>query len=217
MNTITADQGIANNDAARGQLFSTDDVDFAQLEGVKDLNVEIVVSNPLLSTDRMWAIRFKADGTVMIVLGMRDYGRGWYSGYFASLVAARLGVPFRRLRIYYSATLPAVLQTPVRPPTAFRRSQTGPVASAVADIIDAMCDQVVEKASFGFAAMAGVEAVDVGFDQATGRFFVLGKDRSGNVLQIAEAIRGGEATKEAFNELHVPQLGRLPGTLLIIP
>jgi hypothetical protein len=53
--------------------------------------------------------------TVTLVLGMRDYGRGWFSAYFAGLVVARLGLPFRRVRIYYSATLPAVSQTPRKP------------------------------------------------------------------------------------------------------
>jgi hypothetical protein len=80
--------------------------------GIENLNVEIVNKNPLLPTDRKWAIRFGAGEIVTVVLGMRDYGRGWFSAYFAGLVVDRLGLPFRRVRIYYSATLPAVSQTP---------------------------------------------------------------------------------------------------------
>src|ERR1700734_4193151 len=76
------------------------------LQSAGKLNVEMLTANPLLQTDRKSEIRFKAGGAVTIVLGMRDYGRGWYSAHFASLVANRLGVPFRRIRVYYSATLP---------------------------------------------------------------------------------------------------------------
>src|ERR1700723_3578483 len=65
--------------------------------GIENLNVEIVNKSPLLPTDRKWAIRFGAGESVTVVLGMRDYGRGWFSAYFAGLAAARLGVPFRRI------------------------------------------------------------------------------------------------------------------------
>jgi hypothetical protein len=67
-----------------------------------ELNVEMLATNPLLPTSRKWAIRFNASGTVTIVLGMRDYGWGWYSAHFASLAAARLGLPFRWMRVYYT-------------------------------------------------------------------------------------------------------------------
>jgi hypothetical protein len=88
------------------------DVGFLSHESVGELNVEMLTADPWLQTDRKLAIRFDAGGAVTIVLGMRDYGRGWYSAHFASLVANRLGLPFRRIRVYYNATLPAVLQTP---------------------------------------------------------------------------------------------------------
>jgi hypothetical protein len=53
--------------------------------GIENLNVEIVNKNPLLPTDRKWAIRFGTGETLTVVLGMRDYGRGWFSAYFAGL------------------------------------------------------------------------------------------------------------------------------------
>lgn len=94
--------------------------------------------------DRRWAIRFGTDGTVTLVLGMKDYGRGWFSGYFASLVAARLEVPFHRVRLYYSGTFPAVLQKPTPLSMEVHREHIGPVASAAADTIERLCDLVVE-------------------------------------------------------------------------
>jgi hypothetical protein len=104
-------------------------------------------------------------------------------------VATRLGIPFRQIRLYYSATLPAVLQTPVSSAIAQRRSHTGLLASAVADVIERICDEVIERGRSTFAALAGVGAFDVSFDPRAGRFFVVDRERSGNILAIAETSR----------------------------
>jgi hypothetical protein len=100
--TRRADSGAATDPIAAPH--DTSEVGLVESARAENLNVETVISNPLLPTDRKWAIRFNAGGTVTIVLGMKDDGRGWFSGYFAGLAAARLGVPFRRVRVYYSAT-----------------------------------------------------------------------------------------------------------------
>jgi CO/xanthine dehydrogenase Mo-binding subunit len=180
---------IASENDADDRLVHTDEAGFAWGTTVENLDVETVTSNPLLPTDRRWVIRFNAGGTATIVLGMKDHGRGWFSAYFAGLVAARLGIPFRKVRVYYSATLPAVLQTPMPSPTVLNRNRIGPVASAVAEVIEGLCDQVIEKGRLAFAAMAGVGAIDVGFDQSAGRYFVLDRDSSRNILEIAETSR----------------------------
>jgi hypothetical protein len=188
MDIIATEPCIANSDA-HDHLAPTSKAGLVQGTTVENLNVEAVTSNPLLPTDRKWGIRFNAGGTATIVLGMKDYGRGWFSPYFAGLVATRLGIPHRLIRVYYSATLPAVLQTPAPSPVVLRRSQVGPIASAVAEVIEGLCEQVTARGRLAFAAMAGVGAIDVGFDQSTGRFFVLDGDRSRNILVIAEAYR----------------------------
>jgi hypothetical protein len=110
-----------------------------------ELNVEMLATNPLLPTSRKWAIRFNTSGTVTIVLGMRDYGWGWYSAHFASLAAARLGLPFRWMRVYYSATLPAVLQTPQESRIQPDGCRSGPLAVAVGELIEEMCGRVIEN------------------------------------------------------------------------
>jgi CO/xanthine dehydrogenase Mo-binding subunit len=198
MDTIATELHIAENHAAPGHLGRTSEIGFVQNARVENLNIETVPSNPFLPTGRKWAIRFNAGGTVTIVLGMRNYGRGWYSSYFAGLVTARLGVPFQRVRIYYSATLPAVLQTPMTSPIVFHRTHLGPVATAVAEVIEAMCDHVIERGRLAFAAMAGVGPGDVGFDQSTGRFFVLDRNRSGRILEIAATTRGKSSLSTEF-------------------
>jgi CO/xanthine dehydrogenase Mo-binding subunit len=190
MDTIATELPIAKSYAAPGHLGRTGEMGFAQNARVENLNIETIPSSPFLQANRKWAIQFNAGGTVTIVLGMRDYGRGWYSAYFAGLVTARLGVPFQRVRIYYTATLPAVLQTPMPSSIVYHRSHIGPVATAVADVIETMCDRVVERGRLAFAAMAGVGPGDVGFDQSSGRFFVLDRIRSGRILEIAATVRG---------------------------
>jgi len=198
MDIITTEARIAKNSAVHDHLIPTSEAGFTRSARGENLNIESTPTNPILPTDRKWALRFNADGTVTIVLGMRDYGRGWFSAYFAALVAARVGIPFRRVRLYYSATLPAVLQTPRPSRILLRGSTPGPVAGAVADVIEDMCDRVIEKGRLAFAAMAGVGAADIGFDQANGLFFVLDRDRSGSILEIAATARGGPTASAEF-------------------
>jgi CO/xanthine dehydrogenase Mo-binding subunit len=151
-----------------------------------ELNVEMVTADSFLQTDRKSAIRFSASGTITIVLGIRDYGRGWYSAHFASLVATRLGLPFRRMRVYYSATLPAVLQTPQEFRILPAGSRPGPFATAVGKLIDEMCGRVVENGRVIFAELTGATPAAVRFDQTAGRFFALDGSRSASILDIAE-------------------------------
>src|SRR5262245_34033382 len=154
------------------------------------LDIETVAFSPLLSSEWKWAIRFNTDGTMTIVLGMRNYGRGWFSAYFAGLVAARLGIPFRLVHIYYRASLPAALQTPMPSSTMPGRCEIGPIATAVGEIIEHMCDQVIDKGRLAFASIAGVDSFDVRFDQSTGRFLSVDFDRSDTVIELARSIRG---------------------------
>ena len=168
--------------------------------GIENLNVEIVNKNPLLPTDRKWAIRFGSGEIVTVVLGMRDYGRGWFSAYFAGLAAARLGLPFRRVRIYYNATLPAVSQTPRIAGILLHGSQPGAVATAVGDIICEMCGLVIEKGRLASAAVAGVGAADVGFDAPTGCFFARNTGWSGRIQDIAKIARDGASASTEFTK-----------------
>ena len=168
--------------------------------GIENLNVEIVNKSPLLPTDRKWAIRFGAGETVTLVLGMRDYGRGWFSAYFAGLVVARLGLPFRRVRIYYSATLPAVSQTPRIAGILLYGSRPGPVAAAAGDIICEMCGLVIERGRLASAAVAGAGAADVDFDASTGCFFVRNAGWSGRTVDIAKIARDGASASTEFTK-----------------
>ena len=156
---------------------------------VDTLDTETFIMNPALPTDLKWGIRFDASGTVTLVLGMRDYGRGLYTSYFASLMAARLGIPLHRVRVYYSAIRPAVLQTPQPSCVQLHETDPGPIPRGVRGVIEETCDRVIEKGRLAFAAKAGVSAADVGFDQRSARFFVLDRNQSGSILEMAEIAR----------------------------
>jgi hypothetical protein len=172
MNIFSADSRIAKADSARGR---------------QSMNVETVATSPLLSSDRKWAIRFNANGLTTIVLGMRDFGNGYLSAYFARLVVARLGIPLGRIRLYYSATHPAVLQKARPCPDLSSGCNFGPVAAAAAGVIERMCDRVIERRRVTSTAVAGVASFKAGFDQCAGRF---SEDQGGNVLEIAKATQG---------------------------
>ena len=156
---------------------------------VGTLDTETFITNPALPTDLKWGIRFDASGTVTLVLGMRDYGRGLYTSYFARLMAARLGIPFPRVRVYYSAIRPAVLQTPQPSCVQLHETYRGPIPGGVREVIEEICDRVIEKGRLAFAAKAGVNAADVGFDQRSARFFILDMNECTSILEIAEIGR----------------------------
>lgn len=198
MDIIATELHAVNADTAYDRRAFNNEIRLVQSTNARNLNVETVTMSPLLPVDRKWAIRFNVDRTVTIVLGMRDYGRGWFSAYFVGLVAARLGIPFRRIRLYYSATLPAILQTPQPFRILLHGSTPGPVARAAADVIEEMCDRVIEKSRLVFALLAGVGAADIGFDRPTGRFYVLDRDRSGSILEIAASAQGGSSASAEF-------------------
>lgn len=151
------------------------------------LDVETFAAVPFLPADERWAIRFSANETVTLVLGVRDYGGGWFSSYFAGLAASRLGIPYHRIRIYYSAQHPAALRTPMGPPALFRRGEIGPFANAIADIIEAMCDRVIEKGKLAFATIGSIACDNIGFDPLAGRFFVMDSSRSRSLAELVAA------------------------------
>ena len=194
MDIAATELHAVNVDTAYGRAFDNE-IRLVQSTKARNLNVETVAMNPLLPADRKWAIRFNVDGTVTIVLGMRDYGRGWFSAYFAGLVATRLGIPFWRIRLYYSAMLPAVLQTPQPFRILLHGSTPGPVARAAADVIEEMCDQVIEKSWSTLALLAGVGAAfgeaDLGGDVSREAHLV-GSHQDGHAIADGTEEPGGE-------------------------
>jgi len=160
----------------------------ARAEG---LNVETVGPISLLPYGQKCGIHFEADATVTIMLGMRDYGDGYASPYFASLVAARLGIPFRRIRLYYAGVHPAVRITPWHIPNVPSRASVGMANAEIGDLIESLCDQAIEQGRRCLASSIGVLPGEIDFEASSGRFFVVGKDRHVNILELAKRARDG--------------------------
>lgn len=83
-------------------IFSTQrDVPWRALE--EGLSVEMAGPCTLLPYRPKCGVQFGIDSTATIVLGMRYSGWADASTYFANLLVARLGIPFKTIRLYYRA------------------------------------------------------------------------------------------------------------------
>src|SRR5690242_6448680 len=69
------------------------------------LGVEMIGSRLLLPHGQKCWIAF-AGAWVTVGLGMRDFGHGYASPYFASVAVGRLGIPFNRVRLYLHGRSP---------------------------------------------------------------------------------------------------------------
>ena len=107
--------------------------------------VETVTPHSLVPHRQKCAIRFEADTTVTILLSMKDSGWADASSYFASLLVARLGIPFKRVRLYYTGGHPAVRRTPKPSSQVLSRANLGIANARIGDLIEEVCDRAVEE------------------------------------------------------------------------
>lgn len=159
------------------------------------LSVEITGPRSLLPYQQRCGLRFEADGTATVVLGMRDYGYGWASPYFAGVVAAKLGVPFERIRMFYTGVHPAVRTTPRNKPYLLCRASVGPSIAGIGDLIEIVCDRVVDRGRRLLASSLGIPAGAIDFDASRGRFHERQQERSFTILDIAAKARDGRLGK----------------------
>jgi carbon-monoxide dehydrogenase large subunit len=135
-------------------------------------------------TQEMGGIRFNADGTVTIVTGTLDYGQGHWTP-FAQVLSAELGVPFAAIRLVQGDS-----------DLLIAGGGTGGSKSLMASgsaIVEAS-RKVVEKGRRAAAQMLEVAEADVAFD--SGRFVVVGTDRSVDIMELAAALREGRIKGE---------------------
>jgi carbon-monoxide dehydrogenase large subunit len=159
------------------------------------LNVEVVGPRSLLPHQQRCGLRFEADGTVTIVLGTRDYGYGWASPYFAGIVADKLGVQFERIRMFYTGVHPAARTTPRNKPYLLCRASVGAVIAEIGDLIEVVCDRVIDRGRHLVASSLGVAAGTIGFDASRGRFFDRQQERYFTILDTAARARDGRLGK----------------------
>ncbi len=127
----------------------------------------------------MGGIRFEPNGDVTIITGTLDYGQGHWSP-FAQVLATRLGIPFRRIRLLQGDSDELIAGGG----TGGSKSM---MTSGVA-IVEAG-EKVVEAGKQIAAHVLEAAAADIEF--RAGHFVIAGTDRSVGIMELAEKIRDG--------------------------
>ena len=171
-------------------IFSTQrDLPWRALE--EGLNVEMAGPCTPLPYRQKCGVQFGTDSTVTIVLGMRDSGWADASTYFANLLVARLGIPFNKIRLYYTDIHPAARRTPKQSLQILSRANVGEANAAIGDLIEELCDRAIERGRHFLASSIGVIPGAIKFDASSGRFFVAGSYHQVDFLEAARQARRG--------------------------
>jgi carbon-monoxide dehydrogenase large subunit len=127
----------------------------------------------------MGGIRFEPDGDVTLITGTLDYGQGHWTP-FAQVLAARLGIPFSRIRLLQGDSDELIAGGG----TGGSKSM---MTSGVA-IVEA-ADKCIAAGKEIAAHVLEAAVADIEFD--SGHFAIAGTDRSVGLLELAEKIRLG--------------------------
>jgi carbon-monoxide dehydrogenase large subunit len=131
----------------------------------------------------MGGIRFEDDGSVTIITGTLDYGQG-HATPFAQVLAARLGVPFDRIKLLQGDSDELIAG-----------GGTGGSKSMMASgkaIVEA--SEIVKENGAKIAAHlleASVADIEFHIGPNGGAFEIVGTDRRIGIMELAEQIRGG--------------------------
>ncbi len=127
----------------------------------------------------MGGIRFEPNGDVTIITGTLDYGQG-HASPFAQVLATRLGIPFRRIRLLQGDSDELIAGGG----TGGSKSM---MTSGVA-IVEAG-DKVIAAGRQIAAHVLEAAVADIEFH--AGRFVIAGTDRAIGIMELAEQIRSG--------------------------
>jgi aerobic carbon-monoxide dehydrogenase large subunit len=127
----------------------------------------------------MGGIRFEPNGDVTIITGTLDYGQGHWSP-FAQVLAARLGIPFHRIRLIQGDSDELIAG-----------GGTGGSKSMIVsgNAIVRASEKVVEAGRQIAAHVLEAAAADIEF--RAGRFVIAGTDRSVGLMELAARIHAG--------------------------
>jgi len=127
----------------------------------------------------MGGIRFEPNGDVTIVTGTLDYGQGHWSP-FAQVLATRLGIPFRRIRLLQGDSDALIAG-----------GGTGGSKSMIVsgNAIVRAGEKLVENGKQIAAHVLEAAAADIEF--RAGRFVIAGTDRSIGIMELAERLHAG--------------------------
>jgi len=127
----------------------------------------------------MGGIRFEPDGDVTIITGTLDYGQG-HASPFAQVLAARLGIPFQRIRLLQGDSDELIAG-----------GGTGGSKSMIVsgNAIVGASEKVVEAGRQIAAHVLEAAAADIEF--GAGRFVITGTDRSIGIMELAARLQEG--------------------------
>jgi aerobic carbon-monoxide dehydrogenase large subunit len=127
----------------------------------------------------MGGIRFEPNGDVTIVTGTLDYGQGHWSP-FAQVLAARLGIPFQRIRLLQGDSDELIAG-----------GGTGGSKSMIVsgNAIVGAADKVIERGKQIAAHVLEAATADIEF--GAGRFVIAGTDRSVGLMDLAAQLNSG--------------------------
>jgi len=129
----------------------------------------------------MGGIRFEPNGDVTIVTGTLDYGQGHWTP-FAQVLAARLGIPFQRIRLLQGDSDELIAG-----------GGTGGSKSLIVsgNAIVGAAGKVIEHGRQIAAHLLEAAAADIEF--RSGRFVIAGTDRSVGLMELAAKVNDGLA------------------------
>jgi len=127
----------------------------------------------------MGGIRFEPNGDVTIITGTLDYGQG-HASPFAQVLATRLGIPFQRIRLLQGDSDELIAG-----------GGTGGSKSMIVsgNAIVKAGDKVVGAGRQIAAHVLEAAAADIEF--RSGRFVIIGTDRSVGIMELAAQIHAG--------------------------
>ncbi|HJU19964.1 MAG TPA: xanthine dehydrogenase family protein molybdopterin-binding subunit [Stellaceae bacterium] len=127
----------------------------------------------------MGGIRFEPDGAVTIVTGTLDYGQGHWTP-FAQVLAARLGIPFDRIRLVQGDSDQLIAGGGTGGSKSMMTSGTAIVRAG---------EKVVAAGRQIAAHVLEAAEADIAF--RAGRFVIAGTDRSVGLLELAAQLHAG--------------------------
>ena len=151
----------------------------------------------------MGGIRFEPDGAVTIITGTLDYGQG-HATPFAQILAARLGIPFERIRLLQGDS-----------DELLAGGGTGGSKSLMASgtaIMEAS-DLVIENGRKLAAHVLEAAEGDIEFEvtAAGGRFRIAGTDRTIAIMDLEERLKHGtDLPPDAPRTLSVSHVAKSP-------
>ena len=127
----------------------------------------------------MGGIRFEPNGDVTIITGTLDYGQG-HASPFAQVLASRLGIPFRRIRLLQGDSDELIAG-----------GGTGGSKSMIVsgNAIIGASEKVIDAGREIAAHVLEAAPADIEFQR--GRFVIAGTDRSIGVMELAARLHAG--------------------------